>query len=91
MFPRINLELGAWVAGLVYLAAIDPHAGLPSFCVFKLAGFSGCPGCGLGTSVSLLLHGELRESLAHHWLGVPALVILTARIVKLAKLQFRYE
>ncbi|WP_157986387.1 DUF2752 domain-containing protein [Chitinophaga alhagiae] len=91
MFPRINMELAAWVAGLAYLAAIDPHAGLPSFCVFRLAGFSGCPGCGLGTSVSLLLHGELRESLAHHWLGLPALALLVARIVKLTKLQFRYE
>ena len=91
MFPRLNIELAAWVAGLAYLAVIDPHAALPGFCVFKLVGFSGCPGCGLGTSVSLLLHGQLRESLAHHWLGLPALVVLCARIVQLAKLQFRYE
>ena len=91
MFPRMNLELAAWTAGLLYLAVIDPHAGLPGFCVFKLAGFSSCPGCGLGTSVSLLLRGELRESLAHHWLGIPALGVIVARIVKLAKLQLRYE
>ena len=94
MISRINLELPAWVLGLVLLALLDPHAGLPSFCVSKLAGFGDCPGCGLGRSISHLFHGEWRESWESHKLGAPVLLTLLWRIGQLAKAQyytFRYE
>lgn len=94
VISRINIELPAWVLGLVLLALLDPHAGLPSFCVSKLAGLGECPGCGLGRSISHLFHGELRESWENHKLGAPVLLMLLWRIGKLARDQyytFRYE
>src|SRR5690606_22264570 len=63
---RIPLELIVWTTGLIYLALIDPHGAVPQFCIYKLAGFSGCPGCGLGSAVSHLLHGELQASWESH-------------------------
>lgn len=84
---RIPLELAAWAGGLTYLAVVSPHDGLPQFCVYKLAGFSGCPGCGLGSSVSHLLHGDFAASWASHPLGSVVLAGLTLRIVQLIRLQ----
>lgn len=88
IISRIPLELILWTGGLTYLALIDPHGGLPQFCVYKLAGFSGCPGCGLGSSVSHLLHGEFAASWESHPLGGLALGALVWRIVRLLGQQF---
>ncbi|MGN7719714.1 DUF2752 domain-containing protein [Chitinophaga sp. 22620] len=94
MISRINIELAAWTLGLILLAFLDPHAGLPSFCIFKAAGLEGCPGCGLGRAVSHLLHGEWQESWESHRLAAPALLMLLLRIGKLGRDQYltlRYE
>jgi len=85
---RIPLELIVWTTGLIYLALIDPHGAVPQFCIYKLAGFSGCPGCGLGSAVSHLLHGELQASWESHPLGGPALAALVLRILQLSRQQF---
>ncbi|MER3524095.1 MAG: DUF2752 domain-containing protein [Ignavibacteria bacterium] len=72
-----------WSAALLYLAAIHPDADdLPTLCVAKLVGFAGCPGCGLGASVSYALHGEFARSWMAHPLGIFVVVVLVHRIVR---------
>lgn len=87
-FPKINIELAAWITGLIFLAIIHPGEGMPGFCVAKLAGFGGCPGCGLGASISHLFHGEWQESWESHKLGAVVLVALVLRIIQLIKLEY---
>lgn len=77
----VNIEALCWIAGLIFLAAIDPYASQHlSFCPLHNLGFDFCPGCGLGRSISLLFHGDVGGSFRAHPLGIPALVILLARI-----------
>ena len=77
----IKLEAVIWLIGLAYLALIDPHSSTHlSFCPLHNLGFDFCPGCGLGRSISLILHGDVTVSLAAHPLGIPALLILCYRI-----------
>jgi len=79
-------ELGSWLLALLYLSLIDPTAtDHVQLCIFKWFGFSWCPGCGLGHSVSWLLHGHLQQSWDHHPLGIFALPVLIHRIYILLK------
>jgi hypothetical protein len=48
-------------------------------------GITWCPGCGLGHSISFLLHGDIKNSFHAHWIGVPALVIIAHRIYVLIR------
>jgi Protein of unknown function (DUF2752) len=82
-------ELCTWIAGLFLLAIMNP-AGTPHFslCLFKWAGLSFCPGCGLGHSISWLFHGNLTQSLQAHPLGIFALAVLLLRIFTLIKNNF---
>ncbi|MBI5471170.1 MAG: DUF2752 domain-containing protein [Ignavibacteriae bacterium] len=81
------LELAIWICGLLYLAVIDPHdGGHFALCPLKNLGFAFCPGCGLGASVSYLLHCEVSQSFHTHPLGAFALIVLLHRIVTLIKL-----
>ncbi|MCD8741466.1 DUF2752 domain-containing protein [Mucilaginibacter roseus] len=50
-----------------------------------MAGIGWCPGCGLGHSISWLFRGNLNNSFQAHWLGIPALAIISWRIVILIK------
>jgi hypothetical protein len=85
-------ELGCWLGALLYLALIDPAASDHfQLCVFKWLGFSFCPGCGLGHAVSWLLHGNIRQSLEEHPLGIFALLILIHRICILLKNNFNLK
>jgi hypothetical protein len=43
------------------------------------------PGCGLGHSISYLLHGDTVNSFHAHWLGIPALTGIAHRIYSLIK------
>jgi hypothetical protein len=82
-------ELSVWIAGLLFLAAINPASESHyTLCVFKWAGFSFCPGCGLGHSVSWLFHGDIQQSFKAHPLGTVALVVLLFRIFTLIKMHF---
>ena len=86
---KINLEALAWITGLLYLAFINPASTHHfSFCFFKFLGFDYCPGCGLGLSISYLLHGDFASSFQAHPLGSVALVILTYRIFSLFRRAF---
>jgi hypothetical protein len=79
-------EAVIWTCGLVYLACIDPHTTHHlTLCPFKLLGFEHCPGCGLGLSISYLLHGDLVDSWSTHPLGLFALPVLAGRIFSLIR------
>jgi len=84
IFKLKNLEAFIWLAGLLFLF-VSVRFGINGFtiCPLKLAGFDHCPGCGLGTSVGLLLHGRIADSFHAHPLGIPALIILLYRIISL--------
>lgn len=80
----VEPEAMIWLAGLLYLAAIHPTAELhASFCPFRTLGIGWCPGCGLGRSVSFLLHGNVQQSIHAHPLGVFGVLVLTYRIADL--------
>lgn len=84
---RIPVELIFWITALVLLAIAEPipHGHIHHFTLCPLAnmGIEWCPGCGIGRSITQLLHGNIRESLAHHWFGIPALLIIGHRIIEL--------
>lgn len=85
------LELAFWVSALVLLAMTNPHEHHFSLCPLANMGFDWCPGCGLGRSISALLHGHIAESLSFHWLGIPALGMIAYRIVTLSKLTIKEQ
>jgi len=81
-------ELAFWTAALLALALANPGSQSHfTLCPLKLLGFKWCPGCGLGHSISFLLHGDIQRSFHAHWLGVPALFLIVYRIYILAKLR----
>ncbi|WP_259091678.1 DUF2752 domain-containing protein [Mucilaginibacter dorajii] len=57
-----------------------------TLCPLKLMGITWCPGCGLGHSIIYLFHGQLRNSFHAHWLGVPAVLVISHRIYVLSRL-----
>lgn len=80
------LELFFWITALVLLAATNAHEHHFTLCPLANLGFENwCPGCGLGRSISHILHGELTESFSEHWFGLPALLIILYRIYTLTK------
>ena len=82
----LYFELSVWIGGLALLAYMNPVEGNHySLCVFRWAGVAYCPGCGLGHSISWLLHGYVARSFSEHPLGIFALIILAHRIFKLLK------
>jgi hypothetical protein len=81
----LPLELVTWIGALTFLYCINPYAELSSFCILKLLGFTWCPGCGIGHSISFLMHGEFEASFKAHWLGGFAFVIIVHRIIILTK------
>jgi hypothetical protein len=74
-----------WIAALLLLAAFEPSADHFTICPFHHLGFSFCPGCGLGKSISYLLQGDVNHSLTAHPLGFFALGVLIYRIYQLIK------
>jgi hypothetical protein len=81
-FLKQNLEALIWVAVILYFFVSPVHTDSHfTICPLSLAGFEYCPGCGLGRSMILLLHGHILESLRMHPLSIFALAILTARII----------
>jgi hypothetical protein len=80
----VGFEPIVWTAAFVFLAIHNPYTQSEfSFCPLKDLGFHYCPGCGLGRSISFLLHGNLTESLHTHILGIPATIVLLFRTLTL--------
>jgi hypothetical protein len=76
------LDATIWAMALVALAIFNPSTDAHfTVCPLALAGFEHCPGCGLGRSISHLLHGAFTASLHAHWLGIPATLLLFWRII----------
>ena len=74
------LWLGILVALFLYNPVSDKHM---SLCLFNKLGLEFCPGCGLGRSISYIFNGDIHNSLVMHPLGIPALLILSARMINL--------
>jgi hypothetical protein len=85
MTKRINIELIFWIGGLLWLAFMNPSESHFTLCPIKNLGFSFCPGCGLGHSISFLFHGQIKESFHQHPLGIFALAVILWRVFKLIK------
>jgi hypothetical protein len=82
-FFTSNFELIFWITALVYLFFIDPHQQHFTLCPLSNLGFDYCPGCGLGRSCTLALHGSFIQSLQMHPLGIFALLVISHRIFTL--------
>jgi hypothetical protein len=91
-FVLHNLEAFIWLAVIVFFA-LSPISSGEHFtvCPLKLAGFEHCPGCGLGRSLILLLHGHVTESFRMHPLAIFALAVLSARIVIVFRNYFQFQ
>ena len=80
----VGLEPFVWIGALVYFALIDPSASTSlSICPLHNLGFQYCPGCGLGRSISFLLHGDILSSIQTHLLGIPAALVLGGRTISI--------
>jgi hypothetical protein len=81
IFMAIGLEGFIWIVSLVYFAFfVNPSQNHFTFCPLANAGFEHCPGCGLGSSIAYLFHGNLIESFSTHILAIPAVMIISHRI-----------
>jgi len=79
-----GIEPFVWLFALLYLWFSFPISSDDiSICPLYHLGIQGCPGCGLGKSVSYALNGEFENSLKVHLLGIPAAIILFYRIFTL--------
>ncbi|MEP6737250.1 MAG: DUF2752 domain-containing protein [Chryseolinea sp.] len=85
---RLPFEAIFWATCLCLLALLDPKQTQLSICPLAYMGFDFCPGCGLGRSISLLLHGEFMASIKMHPLGIFGFIVLVHRIFQLIKNQF---
>jgi hypothetical protein len=80
----INIELIFFVSGMIYLALLDPwEAEHYHFCLIKIFNIGYCPGCGLGRSISFLLHGRLLASIYEHPLGIVGMAVIISRIYEI--------
>ncbi|SMC69557.1 DUF2752 domain-containing protein [Pedobacter africanus] len=90
---RIPFELIFWTTALILLALAKPHVHVTeqhfTLCPLANMGFGWCPGCGIGRSITQLLHGNLAASFKYHWFGLPALMIICWRIVVLTRISLK--
>jgi hypothetical protein len=79
---RKYLESLIWLLALGFLFFMDPDTIMPSLCLAKLAGFSSCPGCGIGHAMHYFMHLEISRSVSAHYLGIPATLLIGYQTVK---------
>ncbi len=85
----LNFEALIWIAGLSFLAFFNSSDHHFTICPIKNLGFSFCPGCGLGQSISFIFKLEFLKSFITHPLGIPAFLILIHRIILLIANSYR--
>lgn len=85
VISKLPLEGICWVTALLLLYFTNPHDHHFTLCPLENIGFAWCPGCGLGRSIALFLHGEISASFAMHGLGIPAFFVIVHRIYSLLK------
>jgi hypothetical protein len=83
-----NFEWIALAAGLFLLAIMSPYDSGQSFCLLESAGYDFCPGDGLGHSIAFFFRGEFQNSLQAHFMGIPAVMILSTRVLFLLNKNF---
>lgn len=89
VYKLFGFEGIVWACSLIFLAFInDPNQSHFTICPFANAGLDYCFGCGLGNSVSLILHGNIPNSFDVHLLGIPALIIILFRIIQLIRINY---
>jgi len=88
-FLKIPFELIIWVAALLLLFFLPIAESSFTICPLYHLGVDFCPGCGLGRSVQLLLHGQIAASFKMHPLGIITVPLLLFRIIQLCKLHFK--
>lgn len=76
-------EAVIWICALIFLALSNPADHFYTLCPLENLGFHYCPGCGLGHSISYFFHLEIKNSFLSHPLGIPAVILLVARSVKI--------
>jgi hypothetical protein len=69
-----------WSFALILLFFMDTEG--QSLCFFTFAGFTPCPGCGLGHGIHHALHLRFAESLSEHILAIPAIFAMLYNIIK---------
>lgn len=85
----VGVEALIWIAALIFFALIEPAESTHfTLCPFSAMGIDFCPGCGLGRSVSYILHGDFTTSLSVHPLGIFALIVLSTRVISLIKINW---
>ena len=80
----IPLELIIWVTAFILLYNLNLNDEDRSICPIHGLGFKWCPGCGLGKSIHLLMHGNFSSSFEKHWFGIPVFIVLSYRIIQLS-------
>jgi hypothetical protein len=71
-----------WIGALIFLALSNPAVHHYTLCPLDNLGFSYCPGCGLGRSVGYFFRLDFESSFYSHPLGIPAVLLLFYRSVK---------
>lgn len=79
---RQLVEPAIWLTALVLLFFMDTSKDSASFCLFKMAGFHSCPGCGIGHAMHDALHFDFVRSFHEHILGIPAVLIILYTTIK---------
>lgn len=77
-----NNELFVWILALIMLYRADLNSDF-TLCVPSNLGWENCLGCGIGHSITALMHGDFVGSSQYHYLGAIALLILLRHIIKL--------
>jgi hypothetical protein len=86
-----NLEAIIWISVLLTFTFSTVNTGHITICPFKIAGIDNCPGCGLGRSLIMLLHGDLIQSFEMHPFALLTFVLLLIRIVTVIRKSILYQ
>ena len=80
----IDTEALVWTVGLAFVSIGNPESDIHLTLFWPQWFFDiRSPGYGLGHSIGYLFRGDLHNSLDSHWLGIPAVAILSHRIITL--------
>lgn len=86
----LGFEGLVWSFSILYLATLTVNSENHfTICPLANLGIDSCPGCGLGKSVSLILHGHIMQSFDYHYLGIPALIIILFRIYQIISVNYK--
>jgi hypothetical protein len=86
IISKLPLELIFWIGALIGILFIDPYGPQHfTLCPLDNLGFTWCPGCGLGRSMSLLIKGDFQASWSMHPFAMFAFAVIVYRIIQLIR------